>query len=97
MLSALWKTLSVQTYDWGKFVILMIDVFLEANGIYHFGAYAIGKEEIEASSQRHKVTLRIKEEWSDEVTTNLYTAVSWKEYFLEKARYSYFYLNPEIA
>ncbi|MBA7685330.1 hypothetical protein ES703_93749 [subsurface metagenome] len=42
------------------------------------------EEEIEPSSQRHKVTLRIKEEWSDEVTTNLYTAVSRKEYFLEK-------------
>jgi len=31
------------------------------------------------SSQRHKVTLQIKEEWSDELTTNLYTAVSRKE------------------
>ncbi len=43
VLFALWKTLSVQPYDWGKFVILVIGVFLEANGIYHFGAFAIGK------------------------------------------------------
>jgi len=43
ILFALWKTLSVQPYDWGKFVILVIGVFLEANGIYHFGSYAIGK------------------------------------------------------
>ena len=42
ILFALWKTLSVQTYDWGKFIILVAGVFLEANGIYHFGAYAIG-------------------------------------------------------
>lgn len=57
-----------------------------------------GEEQgIEPSSQRHKVTLRIKEEWSDELTTNLYTAVSRKEYFLRSGSYSYFYLNPDIA
>ena len=55
------------------------------------------EEKIEASSQRHKVTLRIQEEWSDEVSTNLYTAVSRKEYFLQSGSYSYFYLNPDIA
>jgi hypothetical protein len=55
------------------------------------------EEEIEASSQRHKVTLRIKEEWSNELTTNLYTAVSRKKYFLRSGGYSYFYLNPDVA
>ena len=55
------------------------------------------EEEIEASSQRHKVTLRIKEEWSDELTTNLYTAVSCKEYYHQSGSYSYFYLNPDVA
>ena len=40
---ALWKTLSAQPYDWGRFIILAVGVFLEANGIYHFGAYAVGK------------------------------------------------------
>ncbi len=43
ILFALWKTLSVKPYDWGKFIILTVSVFLEANGIYHFGAYAVGK------------------------------------------------------
>ena len=37
------KTLSVEPYDWTKFIILVIAVFLEANGLYHFGSYAIGK------------------------------------------------------
>ena len=41
--------------------------------------------------------MRIKEEWSDEVTTNLYTAVSRKEYFLQSGSYNYFYLNPDVA
>ena len=43
VLLALWRTLAAQPYDWSKFVILVVGVFLESNGIYHFGAYAIGK------------------------------------------------------
>ena len=43
ILLALWRTLSVQPYDWSNFVILVVGVFLESNGIYHFGSYAIGK------------------------------------------------------
>ncbi|MGQ9615216.1 MAG: hypothetical protein ACUVWJ_02320 [Spirochaetota bacterium] len=43
VLLSLWRTLAVQPYDWSKFIILVVGVFLEANGIYHFGAYAIGK------------------------------------------------------
>jgi len=43
ILLALWRTFSVQPYDWSKFVILVVGVFLESNGIYHFGSYAIGK------------------------------------------------------
>ena len=54
-------------------------------------------EEIEPSSQRHKVTFRIKEEWSDSFTTNLYSAVTRKEYYLQSGSYFYFYLNPNIA
>ena len=42
-LLALWRTFSVQPYDWSKFIILVVGVFLESNGIYHFGSYAIGK------------------------------------------------------
>jgi len=44
ILLALWRVLSVEPYDWAKFVILVVGVFLESNGIYHFGAYAIGKK-----------------------------------------------------
>ena len=43
ILFALWNTLSVQPYDWSKFVILSVGIFLQANGIYHFGAYGVGK------------------------------------------------------
>lgn len=42
-LLALWRTLSAQPYDWVNFIILWIGVFLEANGTYHFGSYAVGK------------------------------------------------------
>jgi len=55
------------------------------------------EEEVEPSSQRHKITLRIKEQWSDSLTTNLYTAVSRKEYFLQSGSYSYFYINPDFV
>jgi hypothetical protein len=57
----------------------------------------VEEEMLEPSSQRHKVTLRIKEQWSDSLTTNLYTAVSRKEYYLKSGSYTYFYLNPELA
>jgi len=43
ILFALWNTLSAQPYDWSRFVILAVGIFLQANGIYHFGAYAVGK------------------------------------------------------
>jgi len=43
VLLAIWRILSVQPYDWSRFIILTIGVFLESNGIYHFGSYAIGK------------------------------------------------------
>ncbi|KPJ85071.1 MAG: hypothetical protein AMS17_15025 [Spirochaetes bacterium DG_61] len=43
VLLSLWRTLAVPPYDWSKFIILVIGVFLESNGIYHFGAYAMGK------------------------------------------------------
>jgi hypothetical protein len=57
----------------------------------------VEEELLEPSSQRHKVTLRIKEEWSEALTTNLYTAVARKEYFLQSGSYTYFYLNPDFA
>jgi hypothetical protein len=54
-------------------------------------------EEVEPSSQRHKVTLRIKEQWSNSLTTNLYTAASRKEYFQQSGSYTYFYINPDFV
>jgi hypothetical protein len=45
-------------------------------------------------SCRHKITLRIKEQWSDGFTTNLYSAVSWKTSAVLSDEYTYFYLNP---
>jgi hypothetical protein len=54
-------------------------------------------EEVEPYSQRHKITLRIKEQWGDSLTTNLYTAVSRKEYFQESGSYTYFYVNPDFV
>jgi len=55
------------------------------------------EEELVTDSQRHKVTFRIKEQWSDSVTTNLYTAVCLKEYFYKSGDYTYFYLNPDYV
>jgi uncharacterized membrane protein HdeD (DUF308 family) len=43
ILIALWRVLSAQPYDWARFIILVVGVFLESNGIYHFGSYAVGK------------------------------------------------------
>ena len=55
------------------------------------------EEEIEPYSQRHRVTLRIKEEWSGTLVTNLSAAVSRKTYTREKGSYTYFYLYPDLA
>jgi hypothetical protein len=54
------------------------------------------EEEVEPSSQRHRVTLRIKEQWSSSFTTNLYTAVSRKEYFQQSGSYTYLSVNPDF-
>lgn len=54
-------------------------------------------EEIEPYSQRHRVTLRIKEEWSETLVTNLTSAVSRKTYTREKGSYTYFYFYPDLA
>lgn len=50
ILVVLWKILEVQPFDWGKFIILVIGVFLQSNGIYQFGSYAIGKMAKEGKS-----------------------------------------------
>jgi hypothetical protein len=61
-----------------------------------YGSEEIEEEDqIEPSSHRHTVLLRIKEELGEGFTVNLYSAVSRKEYLQEKGSYLYFYLNPD--
>src|SRR4030042_5338775 len=57
----------------------------------------VEEEQLEPSSQRHKLTLRIKEEWNEQLVTNLYTAVARKLYYLQPGSYTWFYLNPDFA
>jgi len=44
ILLALWRTFSAQPQDWAKFGVIAVGAFLESNGIYHFGATAIGNK-----------------------------------------------------
>jgi hypothetical protein len=47
---------------------------------------------------RHKVTFRVKEQWSDDFTTNLYTTFFLKLYDQpSETDYWYFYLNPNYS
>jgi len=57
----------------------------------------VEEELFEPSSQRHRLTLRIKEEWSEQLVTNLYTAAARKLYYLQPGSYTWFYLNPDFA
>jgi len=52
------------------------------------------EDESPFDSQRHKITFRIKEQWNDQFTTNLYTAILFKLYEEPSDNYRYFYLNP---
>ncbi len=54
-------------------------------------------EQIEPSSYRHTITLRVKEELGTSLIANLYTAFSRKQYLLEQGSYTYVYLNPDVA
>lgn len=58
------------------------------------GSEETEEEDVEESSYRHTVSLRIKEEFSPRLTANLLTAFSRKEYLLQAGSYRYFYLNP---
>ena len=53
------------------------------------------EQEVEASSHRHEVSLRIKEAWSRRVTSNLYTVVTRKGYLDGGGSYTYVSLNPD--
>jgi len=54
------------------------------------------QEQVESDSQRHKLTLRIKEQWSHAFLSDLYAAVSRKDYGADPGSYTYFYLNPDF-
>jgi hypothetical protein len=55
------------------------------------------EQQLEATSHRHKVTLRVKEQCSDELLTDLYAAVARKQYLEDTGSYTYFYLNPDFS
>ena len=55
------------------------------------------EEEPVLDYQRHKITFRIKEQWSGDFTTNLYTAVFSKLCDNPSEDYKYFYLNPNYV
>jgi hypothetical protein len=55
------------------------------------------EEESLFDSQRHKLTFRVKEQWSNDFTTNLYTTVFFKLYNDPDDNYRYFYLNPNYV
>jgi hypothetical protein len=55
------------------------------------------EEQFEATSHRHRLTLRIKEQWSEALVTNLYTAAARKQYLEQAGSYSWFYLNPDFS
>jgi hypothetical protein len=79
---------SAQEIKWPVF-------FLRYDGGTKFEQLNEEEEESVFDYQRHKITLRIKEQWSDELTTNLYTTFFLKLYEeTSDADYWYFYLNP---
>jgi len=55
------------------------------------------EEESLFDSQRHKLTFRVKEQWSNDFTTNLYTTVFFKLYNDPDDNYRYFHLNPNYV
>jgi hypothetical protein len=55
------------------------------------------EEMLATESYRHKITLRIKEQVNNDLTANLYSAVSWKIYEDQSDDYTYFYLNPDCV
>ena len=54
-------------------------------------------EELDPSSLRNSVSLRIKEEFSPFLTTNLTFYYSTKDFYHESGDYEYFYLKPEVS
>jgi hypothetical protein len=57
----------------------------------------VEEEQLEATSHRHKVTLRVKQQCSDALLTDFYVAVARKQYLHDPGSYTWFYLNPDFA
>jgi hypothetical protein len=57
----------------------------------------IEEQEMLAEAQRHTVSLRIKEELSKAVVTNIKTVYSRKEYFEQSGSYNYVYVYPDVT
>jgi len=55
------------------------------------------EQEVEASSHRHQVSLRIKEAWDRALVTNLYTVAVRKQYLAGTGSYTYAYLSPDVS
>lgn len=53
--------------------------------------------QMEDYSRRHKLTLRLKEQWSDGLVSNLYTVAARKDSDDASESYAYFYVNPDLA
>jgi hypothetical protein len=80
---------SAQEIEWPVF-------FLRYDGGTKFEE-ADDEEQSLLDYQRHKITFRIKEQWRDEFTTNLYTTFFLKLYDEPgDTDYWYFYLNPNF-
>jgi hypothetical protein len=93
ILAAVFVLISLAGYaDFPKLPIF----YLKYNG-------AVGQEEniedqqLEADAQRHTVSLRIKEELSKVLVTNITTVYSRKEYFSQNGSYKYFYVFPDVT
>ncbi len=69
--------------------------FLKYDGA--LGSEETEEESIEQSSNRHTVSLRIKEQFSKAFTANLLSAYSRKQYLLQTGSYWYFYAHPYFA
>ena len=69
--------------------------FLRYDGGTKFEKEEEEEEETYLDYQRHKITFRVKEQWSDDFATNLYTTFFLKLYDEPSdTDYWYFYLNP---
>ena len=61
------------------------------------GSEETEEESIEQASNRHTLSLRVKEEFGKRFTANLLTLYSRKVYLLQAGSYWYFFVNPYMT